>query len=310
MGKTVLLSIILGTCALTSLLSGCAKSNSSGVEGSTPVFTLGGYHEDFTGPDTSEEVRAIGREFVNTCLAEARKAAASVSSRPGSEQLICHAKSENTLLPREETSLWNAIKNTCVPSSAAFAEQGYDISLKNGRFKIALELAFVSDNNWLDFEPADGRAAEMLAALQTCIPDVASVWARYGITFDLQMSLNSGISRKFNKWTVRLADSDGRPTSRRYYFQVSNGLPENLKHDAFCSAILHETAHLLGLADEYEDKEDFPNRSFIADEVRPWSIMGNNWHRLQVLDFYPRHFAAVLEPVCPVAAAGPLRRSK
>ncbi len=135
------------------------------------------------------------------------------------------------------------------------------------------------------------EAEAMLKLARSCVPLNQSVWSRYGVQVNL------------------LFDSDREPQSTdpliptrmiNFYNYEGRGNAENfykINEVDFCKVVSHEVGHHLGLPDEYEDVS-CPDRSFVSQEVNPYSLMAYIYYPWQQLDFFPRHLRTVLGSFC------------
>jgi len=196
------------------------------------------------------------------------------------------------------------------------------------------------------------RKQILLDRTRECGPIINQYWNRYGITLDLVYTTpKPGTAVAANASRVTVDDATGRSNSRYFYFQgldTEQKLPtgqtmkggpaqlclqacrkgtallgggsqgcadicEPIRQREYCTMLVHEFGHRLGLPDEYADP-GCPDRPFVSKETYPWSIMAVPWMGFVdtpdvlsgfggvdsgLVEFYPRHIASVLGPLCP-----------
>lgn len=143
------------------------------------------------------------------------------------------------------------------------------------------------------------RAHEMLENVRACVPLLQNIWARYNIDMQILTDSDFEPSLKGEFLTISLQDRVKRSNADHYYYGgLKEHSLESQRQDDFCSTMAHETGHALGFNDEYKDDE-CPSRPFISpEEVAPFSIMAHHWRGWSELEFYPRHVAALVAPLC------------
>lgn len=181
-------------------------------------------------------------------------------------------------------------------SSSLRSGRKYLLMSENDELRIRLKIHFAA----VGMSPE--RAEELLGKANDCLSVMKSVWQRYGINWDLSFDSSPVERPRGPEVNVQLFDEVGRSSAYAYYYRGAlSDKGRQLASDKwqyyFCTTMLHETGHLLGLDDEYSDPE-VPDRKYVSSEKRPWSIMNDHWHHLEVLDFYPRHISTVLAPLC------------
>ena len=157
----------------------------------------------------------------------------------------------------------------------------------------------------------------MFAKTQACVPFIKKVWANYGITFDLNFEPDNKRTPGKPDAETEIKDSEGRSFSDAYDFRppgTGDCLAKSLgkydtvesraadcekkRQEKYCARLLHETGHLLGFGDEYEDKELCPDRDLVTTRLFPFSPMGYDIVGFDFMDFYPDHLRQVIGPIC------------
>ncbi len=220
--------------------------------------------DDFIGEIHSAEVQAQGRAIATQC-----------------EGQVPLATKCNVLIAPEGPR--------CADSgSLPIDRDGYTLSREADGFHLGLRIHLYLPG------VAPNRADVVLDKVRSCVPKIADIWSRYGLHLDLRLDRDANPAQYSPPdFAIQLFDRQARSNSRNYYFSGETAF----ELGEFCKVVLHETGHLLGLPDEYADV-DVPERKFISTEKRPWSVMADNFHVWQLLDFYPRHVRAVLAPFC------------
>ena len=233
-----------------------------GQTAGSPVTRAGNDADDFNGERHSAEVQGQGKALVTRCESQV-SAGANCKVVVGFQDAACVASPPLDLY-------------------------GYSLAREADGFHVGLRIHLTM------LGVADARADVILGKVLSCVPKIAGVWLRYGIHLNLniQRDVNEG-HYAAPETAVRLVDRSGRSNAANYFFTDAT---EN-EVDVFCKVLLHETGHILGLPDEYRDI-NAPERKFVSTEKRPWSVMADNYHHWEVLDFYPRHVRAVLAPLC------------
>ncbi|HRK02782.1 MAG TPA: hypothetical protein PLH57_08965 [Oligoflexia bacterium] len=152
---------------------------------------------------------------------------------------------------------------------------------------------------------AHDRAATMTDRLEDCLREASEVWARYGINLDIAVDWKADPVFEGAVSPITYVDDYGRSNSETFYFR---GFPlkkgekprtEKVRQAGFCTMVVHELGHLLGLDDEYEEVQACPDRPFLAERTEPpYSFMERNQSNRQELEFFPRHVARVISPLC------------
>ena len=163
---------------------------------------------------------------------------------------------------------------------------------------------------------AGAKADRMMIEARACVAKIGAVWRRYGIAFDLRLDSNITPSSEKPDHQVDYREGEGRADHETYYYDEysssrcaskchrndkSKALCEEIcernRQDYFCLMMLHETAHLLGLPDEYED-EKCPGRPFVSKSRHPVSVMNDTTFGWSETEFFPRHIRQVVAPLC------------
>ncbi len=162
-----------------------------------------------------------------------------------------------------------------------------------------------------NFDPSLSRqrADFMLERTQACVPLIKKLWAGYGITFDLQYDSDRHSTPGKPDAETRISDATGRSYSNDYDF-LGLGYAEcikkssraesceNARQKEYCERLAHETGHLLGFGDEYEDKDLCPDRDILTKHAFPFSPMGYDHVGFDNLEFFPEHIRQVIGPLC------------
>lgn len=135
------------------------------------------------------------------------------------------------------------------------------------------------------------EAQAMLQLARSCVSLNQSVWSRYGVSVNLSFDSDREPQTTDPSLPIRTIN---------FYNYVGRGNAENfykINDVDFCKVVSHEVGHHLGLPDEYEDVS-CPDRSFVSQEVNPYSLMAYIYYPWQQLDFFPRHLRTVLSSFC------------
>ena len=170
------------------------------------------------------------------------------------------------------------------------------------------------------FEPDEAR--ENLAGMKGCAAQIHSFWNRYGIQFDLAVENLAGSAASPQATEphqiVRVVNSACRPDDKKICMagrypdapRCEDGCHYELTRPAclagcnaarwnrVCLLMLHETGHHLGLPDEYADSVCV-DRPFVSQDENPWSVMDNQQHGWDLIEFFPRHLKTILQDLCP-----------
>lgn len=148
------------------------------------------------------------------------------------------------------------------------------------------------------FKPDSGislrREQELLNQAKACLPNIRDLWGRYGIDMQIQVaSQNYGAMSSRDSIEVKMIDAKDRSDQYTYFFGGKYG-----NKNKFCLMMTHEIGHNLGLPDEYFD-EECPDRKLAKGSGKIASIMENQNHGWELIDFMPRHIASIISPLCP-----------
>lgn len=163
----------------------------------------------------------------------------------------------------------------------------YEYSLKKEKEKlnISLDLFLLNgDNN-------DSNFLNNIHILQNCMPQMDSVWDRYGIKMNIDF-YNGETGAVTGANIVTLYSKVDRSDSRNYYMQGDDNL---------CATFIHEVGHLMGLADEYAESGTCRTEQFEANDENPWSFMKSTVG-IDFTDFLPRHILQILSQAVPMNA--------
>ncbi|HTL12759.1 MAG TPA: hypothetical protein VL588_09745 [Bdellovibrionota bacterium] len=184
----------------------------------------------------------------------------------------------------------------------------------------------------------DATLEFMRSKTAECLDKVKDFWLRYGIEVNIHMDTAQNPTLSPVDREVDMHLGGGRSNSGEFYFagqgakdrartmcQLSGcntfsemdenrstcsstynppsgprnctQFAEDVRQDEYCLLLLHETGHHLGLPDEYADS-DCPDREGISGAVDPHAVMDDQYYGWRHIDFFPRHIAAVLAPLC------------
>lgn len=197
----------------------------------------------------------------------------------------------------------------------------YRLDRADGKIKLSTKLL-------LTFSEQDEDRRELFESAvessKNCVPEIQKFFARSGIELDLK--IENAQDRKVNPFALshqlavnqlQLRLSVGRSDSSNLFFfgREANGAwaacfkkyptswmteCDQDRQKEFCLMMTHELGHLLGLPDEYEDKESCPDREFAvaSPEQEPYSVMKDEYHGWDKISFFPRHIGSMLSPMC------------
>lgn len=243
-------------------------------------------------------LRDVNRELVRAC--SAKIPVGTVKSVNSVKSFAC---AKNGQVPRRYTPVKYGLEKT------------------SSGIKISLRSKFVTDSgvSWK-------MENEMKESLLKCVGDMKGFFARYGIELDYRVRIANHPVDKVRdmasgseapEHTILLKRGTGRSTVGQFYYggqgsaakcaeeARKNGADgshcERARQRELCLMMTHETGHLFGLGDEYRARE-CPDREFPTQvrEMRPGSLMAQEDHLegWEHLELFPRHIAAILEPVC------------
>jgi hypothetical protein len=162
---------------------------------------------------------------------------------------------------------------------------------RNGAVAIDLNVRIKFDD---DIEV--GTSDAVMNRVQSCVTEVRSFWNRYGIEFNLQF--DSEQEKKLGSVDHEVLYKKGDCRSDRLTYCEGS-----LNSSYGCTLILHETAHLVGLTDEYP--EGCPDRIVEQRLTPPYSVMADSDRPFQELEFYPRNLIAFLNQFCDLSTLAP-----
>lgn len=230
--------------------------------------------------DRKQAVRLANKWLVRMCLDDA-------AHKGISEQTFVLEKRKDTTVCREG----GALRKTKHQASAV----RYWLQKKDDRIWIHLNLRF----NVLPKSTSHARADHMLSYTEACLDQFAAIWDRYNIGVKVNIDAHH-IKKLAEKTTldINLIDAEGRSNSENFYFRGMSPQKERKRQQDFCKMIVHEVGHLVGLDDEYKDS-NCPARPYVATDTKPpFSIMARTSGDWSDLEFFPRHVATVISPLC------------
>ncbi len=180
----------------------------------------------------------------------------------------------------------------CRPGVVRSSSVKYQLFSRSGGISIETKIALAVPSRLTP----ESRATEMIDQTKACVPLIREVFSRYKIDFKLILEKASDITNADHQ--IILSDEPGISYSDEWHFK------EPFKGDdsEICGTAIHEISHLLGLDDEYKDK-NCPDRKYISDAINPISIMKSGHAGWEGIDHYPRHIKTIVQPLCPVYAA-------
>lgn len=207
-----------------------------------------------------------------------------------------------------------------VPPIGYSTHARYRLTRIDHQFKVSLRIR-------LDVQSSTPeRGSEILTHTRSCVPTLQSFWSRYGIIYDISFDSTRQPDLGLPDHMVvaddsNSDDSERRSNSGRYFYNGARFGPNHMcrmcgvtidcpprscdevQQNEYCLLLLHETAHLLGLPDEYRETESdgtnhCPLRDTVHADVEPYSVMANQDRGWDHIEFFPRHIQAILSPAC------------
>ena len=217
-----------------------------------------------------DAIRLLNKKTVQSCAQKVKEGTVVKVNYMASE--ICNKKKKSYLVSqaRYEIESWGEL--TQINLRVRFRAKPYSIS--------------------------DSIAQKMLQDVRKCILPIKKVWKRNGIHLNLTADLQRNHRNTNPHHVVDLVYAAGNSDYKTiHYFDKSLTYDEKVRQNRFCLQLLHETSHLLGLVDEYQNSY-CSDRPVVADNGIPMSVLGDEYYGWENIEFFPRHIKRVVTPLC------------